>query len=246
VTATVFASTIGHMPSPAAAPTLPADAGRSEPAAEPDVAPSRRERKAATTRRAIVTSARRLFEEHGYADTTVDQIAEDADVAPRTFFRYFPTKEALLFAEFDDERRAMLDALDDRPRDEDPLQSIALVLGDFAEVILERSDDLAWGYRMCDEQDAQEMYERSMLKRDSHVRIAGFLADRLGTDVDTDPRPMAWSMAVMAVFGVVIKQSSTDRPGLPPLDRATVHQLIRDGFVSTARALERVADFSAS
>jgi TetR/AcrR family transcriptional regulator, regulator of mycofactocin system len=226
-------------PAATAAPTTAA------PATPDDAAtPSRRERKAATTRRAIVTSARRLFEEHGYAETTVDQIAEDADVAPRTFFRYFPTKEALLFAEFDEERQAMLEALDGRPRDEDPLRSIAVVLEDFARVIIERSDDLAWGYRMCDEQDAQEMYERSMLKRDSHVRIAGFIADRLGTDVDTDPRPMAWSMAVMAVFGVVVKQSTTDRPDHPPLDPATVHAMIRDGFRSTAQALERAAEFS--
>jgi AcrR family transcriptional regulator len=237
------------MPSPAAAPTLPADAAQDPqvatgPAELPDARPSRRERKAATTRRAIVASARRLFEEHGYAETTVDQIAEDADVAPRTFFRYFPTKEALLFAEFDEERQAMLEALEDRPRDEDPLQSIAAVLGDFTQVILERSDDLAWGYRMCDEQDAQEMYERSMLKRDSHVRIAAFIADRLDIDVDTDPRPMAWSMSVMAVFGVVVKQATTDRPGLPTLDRSTVQATLRDTFVSTARTLDRVAELS--
>ena len=61
-------------------------------------APNRRERRILETRRAIVDAARELFERHGFVETTVDQIAEAADVAPRTFFRYFPTKEMLLFA----------------------------------------------------------------------------------------------------------------------------------------------------
>jgi AcrR family transcriptional regulator len=52
-----------------------------------------RERKKARTRAAIREHAMRLFNEQGYAATTVEQIAEAAEVSPSTFFRYFPTKE---------------------------------------------------------------------------------------------------------------------------------------------------------
>jgi len=52
-----------------------------------------RERKKAKTRAAIQSHALRLFAEQGYAATTVDQIADAAEVSQSTFFRYFPTKE---------------------------------------------------------------------------------------------------------------------------------------------------------
>jgi AcrR family transcriptional regulator len=49
------------------------------------------------TRRALVDAALTLFAREGYETTTTEEIAEAAGVSPRTFFRYFPTKESVLF-----------------------------------------------------------------------------------------------------------------------------------------------------
>ena len=61
--------------------------------------PGLRERKNARTRDAIERAAAELALEQGYDHTTVDQIAERADVAPRTIYVRYPTKEAIFFSE---------------------------------------------------------------------------------------------------------------------------------------------------
>ncbi|GFG84067.1 TetR family transcriptional regulator [Mycolicibacter algericus] len=58
---------------------------------------SPRDEHADRTRNALLEAALNLFSANGYDDTTTDQIAECAGVSPRTFFRYFPTKESVLF-----------------------------------------------------------------------------------------------------------------------------------------------------
>jgi AcrR family transcriptional regulator len=62
-----------------------------------DASPSRRQAHKLRTQRALQQAALDLFGEQGYDTTTTDEIAERAGVSPRTFFRYFPTKESVLF-----------------------------------------------------------------------------------------------------------------------------------------------------
>jgi AcrR family transcriptional regulator len=60
-----------------------------------------RERKKQRTREAIVRKALALFRKRGFEATTIADIAAAADIAPRTFFAYFETKEAVVFHDFD-------------------------------------------------------------------------------------------------------------------------------------------------
>ena len=86
-----------------------------------------RERKKIKTRTAIRDATYRLIEEQGYDATTIEQIAELAEVSPSTVFRYFPTKEDIVLT---DEYDPLLEAeLRARPEDEPPMDSLRYVLG---------------------------------------------------------------------------------------------------------------------
>ncbi|MER7369797.1 TetR/AcrR family transcriptional regulator [Nonomuraea wenchangensis] len=67
----------------------------------------RRERKKAATRAAILDAATALFLERGFDGVSVREIADKADVSPKTVFTHFPQKEALVFSD-EDERHARL------------------------------------------------------------------------------------------------------------------------------------------
>ncbi|CQD04357.1 TetR family transcriptional regulator [Mycobacterium lentiflavum] len=81
-----------------------------------------RERKKLKTRQAIRREAFRLIEANGYAATTVEQIAEAAEVSPSTFFRYFGSKESLLLA--DDLDPLIFAAFEAQPPELSPTEAI--------------------------------------------------------------------------------------------------------------------------
>ncbi|HEY7482931.1 MAG TPA: TetR family transcriptional regulator [Streptosporangiaceae bacterium] len=87
-----------------------------------------RERKKRRTRQAIAAAALRLFAERGFDETTIADIAAAAEVAPRTFFSYFPSKEDVVFAEIDDRLADVRERLDRRPPGETPLATMRRVV----------------------------------------------------------------------------------------------------------------------
>ena len=77
-----------------------------------------RERKKARTREALQEAATGLFSRRGFDRTTVEEIADACEVSPRTFFRYFPTKEDVLFADAAARRERLLAVIAEQPAGE--------------------------------------------------------------------------------------------------------------------------------
>jgi AcrR family transcriptional regulator len=87
--------------------------GRPKVAAAPS--PNRRQRHSAEIRERLFRAALALFAKKGFAETTVEDITEAADVGKGTFFNYFPSKDHILLA-FGEMQLAKLEAAIDRAR----------------------------------------------------------------------------------------------------------------------------------
>lgn len=107
------------------------------------MADSLRERKKNKTKLALQTAAVRLFNEKGYAATSVEDIAAAADVSRRTFFRYFGSKEGVLFADADDSGRAIVAGLLEQPKDKPALRAFGDTIVALAEAVEEEDHVLA-------------------------------------------------------------------------------------------------------
>ncbi|WP_433362022.1 TetR family transcriptional regulator [Actinoplanes sp. CA-142083] len=157
-----------------------------------------RERKKAKTRAAIRDHAMRLFEEQGYAATTVDQIAEAAEVSQSTFFRYFPTKEDVILT--DDYDPLIVDAIKAQPPGTSPVRAL---LEGMRSVFLQLSPE-EW----ASERRRQRIYQTVPELRAAAMNqtvlavdmLAAALADRDGKPADD----LVYRVIAGAMVGVVL------------------------------------------
>ncbi len=165
--------------------------------------PGLRERKKQKTRLALVDAALDLFTAQGYEATTVDQIAAAADVSPRTFFRYFATKEDVALSLPADGQEVMLAELTARPAEEPPFTALGHAMR--AVVTMLREGDLADTARFIKARDLIENTPALLagnLRRmmENEQRLIAEVARREGTDRDD---PLA--TFVVALFMTVVR-----------------------------------------
>jgi AcrR family transcriptional regulator len=151
-----------------------------------------RERKKQQTRLALVDAALDLFLEHGYDHTTVDQIAATADVSPRTFFRYFGSKEDILLHHMEEGERVMSDALAARPAQEPPFVAMAQTYRALLSFIQAATPDE--NDRFLKTQRVLDVNPALMLTNFTRVtamedRLAVEIGRRMGVDPTVDQRP---------------------------------------------------------
>lgn len=151
-----------------------------------------RERKKAETRIALSWAAIKLVVEHGYDQVRVEDIAAAANVSPRTFNNYFPSKAAAIAARHHDRVAQIADELRARPADEPLWEAITnAVLARFA-LGAERSDvpaeDWQAGVQLMIEHPAVHG-EFLRADWDARERLVAAIAERTGTDADRDLYP---------------------------------------------------------
>jgi AcrR family transcriptional regulator len=173
------------------------------PETEPPV--SLRERKKQATRRLLRRAALGLVAERGLANVTVEDIAEAAEVSPRTFFNYFPSKEAVLFGGDPDRAAQLRERVATRGPGEPAIAVLRAVLAEDAEVMADElrslgGDPADWLRRMKVARTdplvrAAHAAQMAMIER----AIAEGIAVRLGADLETDPYPGVLAAAAVSV-----------------------------------------------
>ncbi|WP_330217262.1 acyl-CoA-like ligand-binding transcription factor [Paenibacillus durus] len=157
-----------------------------------------RERKKIKTRAAIQQNAIRLFREQGYQATTVEQIAEAAEISPSTFFRYFATKEAVVLE--DDYDPFLIEAYRKQPPELSPIQALRNAVREGFSLIPEEERSGIWE-RVSMAMSIPELRaaEIQQITRTGEM-VADIIAERLGCS----PGELKIRALVGAFLGVVI------------------------------------------
>lgn len=152
-----------------------------------------RERKKLRTREAIIDAALRLFSERGFDHTTVADIAAAADIAPRTFFGYFASKEDVVFHDFEATFAGLQQRLAARAADETAIDAMrAWIAALLAET---------------DFEDPRERCQRELIRstpalrehdRTKMARFEAALGDAVAEDLGADQGPLRPRMVASA------------------------------------------------
>jgi AcrR family transcriptional regulator len=93
--------------------------------------PNLHEQRRRSTREALRRAALASFARKGFANVTVSELAREAGVTERTFFRHFPSKEAVLFQDYETQVEWLSEALAQRPASESVIEAVLASIGSF-------------------------------------------------------------------------------------------------------------------
>jgi AcrR family transcriptional regulator len=203
---------------------------------------SLRARKKLATRQSLRRVALDLVAERGFAHVTVEDIAEAADVSPRTFFNYFPSKEAALFGADPDRVTALRERVVHQAPGAPVLDALRMVMVSEARAAADELSELGgdpadWLRRMKQARTdphlrAAQAAQMAMVER----TITEGLTERLGTDPERDPYPGLLAATAAGVFRASM-MFWAGSGGTAPLD-----QLVDQAFRALADGLpERCA-----
>ena len=186
-----------------------------------------RERKKQRTRDALVDAAFELFRRQGFDATTVDEIAEAVELSPRTFFRYFESKEDVALTLQDQQFDTLYAAFAARPPDE----PVVTALRHATVATVQACENGTAGFDAerfsCVQQmirDNPAVYARSLEACTPRLDELGRrIAERMGVDPATDPRPVfVAAVATTAVQTAMAawRAAEPDTPASALADRA--------------------------
>ncbi len=165
-----------------------------------EATPGLRERKKQRTRERIVEAAFELFDERGFDGTTIADIAEAADIAPRTFFSYFPSKDDVVFHDFEATHAMVASWLRERDPGTNTIDALrAGIASSKRELDAESRAEKRLRKRLVRENESLAAHSQHLMGKFADL-IAEAVAQDLG-DEPGDLRPRLVAAAAAAAIG---------------------------------------------
>ena len=173
--------------------------------------PALREQKKADTRQAVVRAAHTLFTRDGFENVTVDQIAVEAGISRRTFFRYFPAKEAVVFPENEDRLNAFITILEANSQPETPLNGLDVAVMTSAAVFSASKEVQLAQFKLIQASPTLTAYELQ-IDAEWEQRIADSWIKQLGPRPSAKKRLWVYGIAgsAMGMIRAVLRYWYTD------------------------------------
>jgi AcrR family transcriptional regulator len=167
-----------------------------------EATPGLRERKKQRTREAIVEAAFELFAARGFDGTTIADIAEAAEIAPRTFFSYFPSKDDVVFHDFEEKHAMVASWLHEREPGTNTIDALrAGIASSIEEVDSAHVAEKRLRKRLTRENESLAGHSEHLKGKFAELLAEGVARD-LG-DAPGDLRPRLVAAAAAAALGVI-------------------------------------------
>jgi AcrR family transcriptional regulator len=199
-----------------------------------------RERKKQRTREQIVEAAMGLFAERGYHATTIADIAEAAEVSPRTFFSYFPSKEAVVFHDADRDLEGLASTLRDRLPGETAFDALRRWIDSMIDERMEERDEALLRKRLCREDEGLANFQGGLMAR-IHELLLEAIADDLGEPADA-LRPRLVAAAALAALTSLEGSSRRKADQGAPVDKSEALAVLDDAMVFLRGGLDALQD----
>jgi len=161
---------------------------------------SRRDRKKKKTQEALEATAWRLFQRKGYDQTTIEDITEAVDVSTRTFFRYFDSKEAVLFGDWRSNLPIVYEIIMSRPPEEPPFEALYEASKELVELYMAERSKVLMRKKLAATSKYIGDYERNVIFAALEETVTKALAKRLDADPETDLRPSLYASVAVSAF----------------------------------------------
>jgi AcrR family transcriptional regulator len=199
-----------------------------------------RERKKQRTREQIIEAAMRLFAERGYQATTIADIATAADVAPRTFFSYFSSKEAVVFHNVDRDLDGLASALRDRLPGETAFDALRRWIDAKFDDWMADEDEVVLRKRLCHQDEGLANFEGGVMAR-MHQLLLEAIADDLDEPKDA-LRPRLVTAAAVAALSSLEGSVDETTKQRAPVAKAEALAVLDDAMLFLRGGIDALQD----